>query len=75
MSLEFLLITFLITASPGTGVVYTVAMGLSRGCQASMVAALGCTLGIVPHLIAALLGLSELLHASSLAFNLLKYAG
>ncbi|GIL41199.1 LysE family translocator [Roseiterribacter gracilis] len=75
MSLEFLLTTFIIVASPGTGVLYTLAMGLTRGARASTVAAFGCTLGIVPHMAAAILGLAALLHTSALAFELFKYLG
>jgi len=75
MSIEFLLTTLIIVASPGTGVVYTLAAGLSRGSRASVLAAFACTLGIVPHLIAAMLGLAALLHTSALLFNLVKYAG
>jgi len=75
MTPEFLLTTLIIVASPGTGVLYTLAAGLSRGPKASVVAAFGCTLGIVPHLAAAMLGLAALLHASALAFDLFKYAG
>jgi threonine/homoserine/homoserine lactone efflux protein len=75
MSIEFLITTLIIVASPGTGVVYTLAAGLSRGARASLVAALGCTLGIVPHLIAAIAGLAAVLHASALAFGVVKYAG
>lgn len=75
MSPEFLLTSLVIVASPGTGVIYTLAAGLSRGRKASVVAAFGCTLGIVPHLAAAILGLAALLHTSALAFNLVKYLG
>lgn len=75
MSIEFLLTTLLIVASPGTGVVYTLAAGLSRGGPASVLAAFACTLGIVPHLVAALTGLAALLHASALLFEIVKYAG
>jgi threonine/homoserine/homoserine lactone efflux protein len=75
MSIEFLLTTLVIVASPGTGVVYTLAAGLSRGWRASVLAAFACTLGIVPHLIAALTGLAALLHASALAFEIVKYLG
>jgi len=75
MSLEFLLITLIVVASPGTGVVYTLAAGLSRGARASMLAAFACTLGVLPHLAAALMGVAALLHASALAFNIVKYAG
>lgn len=75
MSLEFLLTTLIIVASPGTGVIYTLAAGLSRGRRASVLAAFACTLGIVPHLVAAMLGLAALLHTSALAYNAVKYAG
>ena len=75
MSPEFLLTTLIIVATPGTGVIYTLAAGLSRGARASVVAAIGCTLGIVPHMLAAVTGLAALLHASALAFDAIKYVG
>jgi threonine/homoserine/homoserine lactone efflux protein len=75
MTPEFLLTTLIIVASPGTGVIYTLAAGLSRGGRASVLAAFACTLGIVPHLVAAMMGLAALLHTSALAYNLVKYAG
>jgi len=75
MSWEFLLTALIVVVSPGTGVLYTLATGLSRGAKASIVAAFGCTLGIVPHMAAAILGLAALLHTSALAFQTLKYAG
>jgi threonine/homoserine/homoserine lactone efflux protein len=62
-------------ATPGTGVLYTLAAGLARGARASVVAAAGCTLGIVPHMLAAITGLAALLHASALAFQTIKYLG
>jgi threonine/homoserine/homoserine lactone efflux protein len=61
--------------TPGTGVLYTLAAGLSRGARASIVAAVGCTLGIVPHMLAAITGLAALLHTSAVAFQTLKYLG
>ncbi|HEV2511211.1 LysE family translocator [Bosea sp. (in: a-proteobacteria)] len=75
MSLEFLLTSLIIVASPGTGAIYTIAAGLTRGAKASVLASFACTLGIVPHLIAAMMGLAALLHASALAFSIVKYAG
>ncbi len=72
MSLSFLITSLIVVVSPGTGVLYTLATGLSRGARASIV---GCTLGIVPHMAAAILGLAALLHTSALAFQTLKYAG
>src|SRR5687767_3346294 len=75
MSYEFLITSLIIVASPGTGVLYTLAAGISRGSRASVVAAFGCTLGIVPHMAAAIMGLAALLHTSALAFQTLKYLG
>lgn len=75
MSIEFLVTSLIVVASPGTGVLYTVAAGLSRGARASVVAAFACTLGIVPHMAAAITGLAALLHTSALAFQILKYLG
>lgn len=75
MTAEFLLISLIVVAAPGTGVIVTLAAGLSRGSRASLVAAFGCTLGIVPHMTAAITGLAALLHASALAFEAIKFAG
>ena len=75
MSIEFLITSLIVVASPGTGVLLTLAAGLSRGARASVVAAFGCTLGIVPHMLAAITGLAALLHTSAMAFQILKYAG
>jgi threonine/homoserine/homoserine lactone efflux protein len=75
MSIEFLVTSLIVIASPGTGVLYTLAAGLARGARASVVAAFGCTMGIVPHMAAAILGLAALLHASALAFQAFKMLG
>ncbi|MCS3926776.1 threonine/homoserine/homoserine lactone efflux protein [Bradyrhizobium elkanii] len=75
MTLSFLLTSLIVVASPGTGVLYTLAAALTRGSRASIAAAFGCTLGIVPHMIAAMLGLAAVLHTSALAFAALKWGG
>ena len=75
MGLEFLITSLIVVVSPGIGVLYTLAVGLSRGARMSAVAAFACTLGIVPHIAAAVLGLAALLHTSALLFQVLKYAG
>jgi threonine/homoserine/homoserine lactone efflux protein len=72
---EFLLTSLVVVLIPGTGVIYTVSTGLFRGWRASIAAAVGCTAGIVPHLLASILGLSAILHMSALAFQVLKYIG
>jgi threonine/homoserine/homoserine lactone efflux protein len=75
VSIEFLITTFIVVASPGTGVIYTLAAGLSRGARASVLAAFACTLGIIPHMAAAITGLAALLHASAVAFEAVKFLG
>lgn len=75
LSLNFLITCLIVVLIPGTGVIFTVSTGLTAGKRASVFAALGCTAGIVPHLLASVLGLSALLHTSALAFEALKYAG
>lgn len=75
MSWEFLLTSLVIVASPGTGVLITLTAGLTRGHRAAIVAAFGGTLGIIPHMIAAITGLAAILHASALAFEVIRYAG
>lgn len=75
MSLSFLITSLIVIASPGTGVLYTLAAALSRGSRASVFAAFGCTLGIIPHIAAAMFGLAAVLHASALAFQTLKWLG
>jgi len=75
MSYAFLLTSLIVIVSPGTGVLYTLAAALTRGSRASIAAAFGCTLGIVPHMGAAMLGLAAVLHASALAFATLKWCG
>ena len=75
MSIEFLLTSLVVILLPGTGVIYTLAIGLGRGFSASVAAAVGCTLGIVPAALASIIGLSALLHAGSAAFQIIKVLG
>lgn len=75
MTLQFLLTAFVVVVAPGTGVIYTLALGLGQGRRASVAAAFGCTLGIVPHLLAATLGLAAILHTSAVLFSIVKFAG
>ena len=75
MSAEFWITSIIVTATPGTGVLFTLAAALARGHRAGVVAAFGCTLGVVPHMAAAITGLAAILHTSAVAFSVLKYAG
>ena len=75
MSLQFLLTALVVVLAPGTGVIYTLAVGLGQGRCAAIMAAVGCTFGIVPALLAAVLGLAAIMHTSALLFQVIKFAG
>ena len=75
ITLNFLVTALVVVLIPGTGVIYTISTGITLGRRASIFAALGCTAGIVPHLLATILGLSAVMHTSAVAFQVLKYAG
>ncbi|GAA1728478.1 LysE family translocator [Microbacterium paludicola] len=75
MSVVFLLTTLVVVATPGTGAVYSIAAGLTRGTRAGVIAAFGCTLGVLPHMVAAITGLAAILNASAVAFETVKWLG
>ncbi|MER7457676.1 LysE family translocator [Micromonospora sp. NPDC126480] len=75
MTIAFVVTTLVVVATPGAGVLFTLSAALSGGRRSALVAAVGCTVGIVPHLAAAVTGLSALLHSSALVFGVLKYLG
>ncbi|OAN36084.1 LysE family translocator [Mycolicibacterium iranicum] len=75
MTLAFLLTSLIVVATPGTGALYTVATGLAHGTRASVLASAGCTLGIVPAMLAAVTGLAAILHSSAIAFQTVKWVG
>lgn len=75
ISFEFLITSLIVVLIPGTGVIFTISTGLVQGRKASVYAALGCTAGIVPHLLATIFGLAAIMHTSALAFEVLKFAG
>jgi threonine/homoserine/homoserine lactone efflux protein len=75
MTTEFLITSLVVILLPGTGVIYTLALGISGGLRAGLVAAFGCTLGIIPHILASVVGLAAVLHASALAFEILRVIG
>lgn len=75
ITLDFLITSLIVVLIPGTGVVFTLSTALLLGRRASVYAAIGCTAGIVPHLLASVLGLAAILHISALAFQAVKFAG
>jgi len=75
ITIDFLVTSLIVVLIPGTGVIFTISIGLMSGRRASVAAALGCTAGIVPHLLATVVGLAAILHMSAVAFQALKFAG
>ena len=75
ISTEFIITSLIVVLIPGTGVLYTISSSLFHGWRASIAASVGCTAGIIPHLLATILGLAALLHTSSVAFQFIKYIG
>lgn len=72
---EFLVTSLIVVLLPGTGVIYTVGVGLALGAWPSVAAAAGCTLGIVPHIAAAIFGVAAILSTTPLAFTVFKLLG
>ena len=75
MDTSFVLTSIVITATPGSGALFTIAAGLSRGMRAGVIAAVGCTLGILPHLALALSGAAAVLAANAVLFGAIRWLG
>src|SRR5688500_14068944 len=75
MIAEFWITSIIVPATPGTGMLFTLAAALAGGHRAGVVAAFGCTLGVLPHMAAAVTGLAAVMHTSAVAFSVLRYAG
>ncbi len=75
MNIDFIITSLIVVLIPGTGVIFTISTGLFQGSKASIFAALGCTVGIVPHLLASIFGLATILHMSAVTFQAIKFIG
>ncbi|SKA50885.1 LysE family translocator [Enterovibrio nigricans] len=75
VSMEFLITSLVVVLIPGTGVLYTISTGLFVGYRASIWASIGCTVGIIPSMLASITGLAILIHTSAIAFQFVKYLG
>lgn len=71
----FVVAGLLLNLTPGPDVLYIVANALRAGARAGVVAALGITAGCFVHILAAAIGVSALMAASSAAFAVLKWLG
>jgi len=75
VSLSFIITALVIVLIPGTGVIYTINTGLTQNRKYTIAAALGCTMGIIPHMTACIFGLSAIMHMSAKVFTVIKYLG
>lgn len=75
ISAQFLLTSLIVVLIPGTGALYTISAGIAGGRRSGIAAAFGRTLGIVPHLVASVLGLSAIMNMSAQVFSVVKLAG
>lgn len=73
--LLFALATFLLTISPGPGVMYVTARSLAQGRRAGFASMFGIEAGEVVWIAAAATGLAALLAASASALTFLRFAG
>lgn len=71
----FVLAGWLLNLTPGPDVLYIVTNALRGGFRAGVVATLGISAGCFVHVLAAALGVSALMAASSAAFTVLKWVG
>lgn len=74
-TISFFITSFIIILIPGTGVTYTISTGITKGKKDSIFAALGCTLGIGPHLCLSIALSSFLMNMSHNAFFIIKIIG
>ena len=71
----FLITSLIIILIPGTGIIYTVSLGMSEGRKKAFFAALGCTAGILPHLCVSIVLSSLLMQMDDKVFLAVKYIG
>ena len=73
--LLFALAGIVLNLTPGPDVLFIVTHALRSGARVGIVAAMGITAGCFVHILAATLGISALVAASSAAFTVLKWLG
>ncbi|MBI5088186.1 MAG: LysE family translocator [Actinobacteria bacterium] len=72
---EFVVTSVVVSLLPGTGVFYTVSSAIGGGWNRGLWASIGCTFGIVPHVLAAMLGLSGVMQIGATVFDVIRWAG
>jgi threonine/homoserine/homoserine lactone efflux protein len=71
----FILAALLLLVVPGPAVLYIVSRSIDQGRSAGLASVLGVTTGTLIQICFAIVGLSSLVLASALAFDVVKYAG
>src|SRR5712691_12013380 len=67
--------TFVLTATPGPGVLYVVGRSIGGGRRAGLASMLGIETGEAVYIAAAALGLTAVLATSAIALSIVRYAG
>lgn len=71
----FVAASWALIIAPGPDMIYVITRGMAQGRKAGLLSAVGVTLGILVHTVAAALGLAVLLQTSALVFLTVKYLG
>ncbi len=71
----FLIAALAVGISPGPGMLYAVARGIGQGSGAAFVSVLGLSTGSFINCLIAALGMSAILAASTLAYDIVRYLG
>jgi threonine/homoserine/homoserine lactone efflux protein len=71
----FAVTVFVLNATPGVDLAFTLVSTLRGGVRAGLAAAAGIAAGCIVHTLAAAFGLAALLAASAAAFNVVKWLG
>lgn len=74
ISIEFLMATLIVVLIPGTGVMYSLSVGLLHGRSRVLYASIGCTLSILPHVMLSVLSLVFLFQLDAQVIGYLKIA-
>ncbi|MDM7916388.1 MAG: LysE family translocator [Candidatus Eisenbacteria bacterium] len=72
---EFLLASLAVILAPGPDILFVLGKGIYQGRRTAIIAASGFAAGLSVHTTFAMLGISALLLASTVAFTILKIAG
>lgn len=75
ISIDFLIASLIVVLIPGTGVIYTINVGLYQGRKNMFFASFGCTLGIIPHMLVSILTIGLVFELNNNIYEILKILG